>query len=257
MRFTAFLAAVFMCTVFTVFTSQSVSAEADKKIIEIDQTLASSTKDVLQQTVKKEENQPKAMEPAMPVVHIVADGETLDSIALNYQTTWQRLFNKNATISDPNILRVGDNVTIPHESEVIPERPLPTYAPPVQSETSEEKTVSPTKKVQPSKKINSTRGSHAGNTYTPGYCTWYAKQRRPDLPNNLGNASTWVSRAQAQGIPTGSVPRVGAIGQQGNHVVYVERVNGDGTITVTDMNFAGRGVITTRTVPASSHVYIY
>jgi peptidoglycan DL-endopeptidase CwlO len=77
------------------------------------------------------------------------------------------------------------------------------------------------------------------------------------LPNNLGNANTWVARAAAQGIPTGSAPRVGAIGQQGMHVVYVESVNGDGTVTVSEMNFRGRYVISSRTVPASTFRYIY
>ena len=100
-------------------------------------------------------------------------------------------------------------------------------------------------------------GSSAGNTYYYGYCTFYAKSRRPDLPNNLGNADTWVARAAAQGIATGSAPRVGAIGQQGMHVVYVESVNGDGTVTVSEMNFQGWGVTSSRTVPAGTFQYIY
>jgi surface antigen len=80
---------------------------------------------------------------------------------------------------------------------------------------------------------------------------------RPDLPNNLGNANTWVSRAAAQGLATGSAPRVGAVGQQGMHVVYVEAVNGDGTVTISEMNHAGLYVRTVRTVPASTFMYIY
>lgn len=80
---------------------------------------------------------------------------------------------------------------------------------------------------------------------------------RPDLPNNLGNADTWVARAAAQGIPTGSAPRVGAIGQQGMHVVYVQSVNGNGTVTISEMNYQGLYIISTRTVPANSFMYIY
>ncbi|MBW3568882.1 CHAP domain-containing protein [Candidatus Parcubacteria bacterium] len=99
--------------------------------------------------------------------------------------------------------------------------------------------------------------SSAGNTYYRGYCTWYAKSKRPDLPNSLGNANTWYSRAQALGLPTGSVPKPGAIGQQGMHVVYVEKVNGDGTIFVSEMNYRGFGVVSHRTVPASTFQYIY
>jgi surface antigen len=73
----------------------------------------------------------------------------------------------------------------------------------------------------------------------------------------MGNAINWASSAQARGIPTGSSPRAGAIGQSGNHVVYVEKVNGDGTVTVSDMNYAGLGVVTTRKASASSFIYIY
>lgn len=101
----------------------------------------------------------------------------------------------------------------------------------------------------------------AGNTYTAGNCTWYAKSRRPDLPNNLGNAKTWYSRAAAQGFSVGSAPKKGAIGVSFGgyygHVVYVEGVNPDGTVTISDMNYRGLYSITTRTVNASQFSYIY
>lgn len=101
-------------------------------------------------------------------------------------------------------------------------------------------------------------GSVAGNGYAPGYCTWYAKNKRPDLPNNLGNANTWYSNAAAMGLPVGTTPRVGAIGQAVGqmHVVYVEAVNGD-TVTISEMNYGGLYRMNTRTVPASNFVYIY
>src|SRR5690606_9688951 len=37
----------------------------------------------------------------------------------------------------------------------------------------------------------STPASSAGNTYAYGYCTWWVKTKRPDLPNQLGNAGAW------------------------------------------------------------------
>ena len=77
------------------------------------------------------------------------------------------------------------------------------------------------------------------------------------MPNNLGNANTWVARAAAQGMATGSTPRAGAVGQQGMHVVYVESVNGDGTVTISEMNHVGWNVVNQRTVPASNFQYIY
>lgn len=100
------------------------------------------------------------------------------------------------------------------------------------------------------------RGSSAGNTYTPRNCTFYAKSRRPDLPNNLGNASTWVSRAASQGFATGSVPRVGSIGQQGNHVVVIEKVEGN-KVYLSELNFDFNGGYRERWADASSFQYIY
>lgn len=101
-------------------------------------------------------------------------------------------------------------------------------------------------------------GSSAGNTYVWGQCTWYAKSKRPDLPNGLGNGGQWVANAAALGFATGSTPRVGAIGEQPGHVVYVEAVHSNGTVTISEMNYnGGVGIVHKRTVPASTFTYIY
>lgn len=102
------------------------------------------------------------------------------------------------------------------------------------------------------------RASSSGNTYAWGYCTWYAKSMRPDLPNNLGNGGQWVANAARQGFATGSTPRAGAIGEQPGHVVYVKSVNKNGTVNISEMNYnGGVGVVNHRTVPASMFRYIY
>jgi surface antigen len=195
------------------------------------------------------------------VKHIVLENETLSKIAKQYNVSWKRIYDKNTQIENQDVISVGQEIIIPSEVEVLESRvpvepePLPVVA------TVSNSSTTPQRRSQPasnSASVASTaRGSSDGNRYVAGYCTWYVKNRRPDLPNNLGNASTWVSRAAAQGLATGSTPRVGAVGQQGNHVVYIESVNGDGTVTVSDMNWSGLYVITTRTVPASNFSYIY
>lgn len=81
------------------------------------------------------------------------------------------------------------------------------------------------------------RGGGGPNLYTRGQCTWHVKNLRPDIPNSWGNASSWYVRARAMGWPTGTSPRVGAIGQRDNHVVYVTAVHGNGTITISEMNY--------------------
>jgi surface antigen len=102
-------------------------------------------------------------------------------------------------------------------------------------------------------------GAVEGNTYAYGWCTWYVKNRRPDIPNSWGNAYEWYWRAQSMGWATGTTPRPGAIGAAVNygHVVIVESVNGDGSVNISEMNAVGWNRISGRTTPASEFVYIY
>lgn len=101
--------------------------------------------------------------------------------------------------------------------------------------------------------------SSGANTYTYGYCTWYAKSQRPDMPNGLGNANTWYARYTGS---KGSIPKIGAVaattrGALG-HVAIVHAVNGDGTIVIREMNgVAGWGAVGYRTESASSYLYLY
>jgi N-acetylmuramoyl-L-alanine amidase len=98
------------------------------------------------------------------------------------------------------------------------------------------------------------------NGYDYGWCTWHAANRRMDIgrpiPNNMGNAISWLSVARAMGLETGELPREGAvvyhldIGGWG-HVAFVERVNPDGSIRVSDMNYPIWGQETYRTVEPS------
>jgi len=106
--------------------------------------------------------------------------------------------------------------------------------------------------------FSTSRFSGNGNTYYWGQCTWYVASRRY-VPNNWGNAISWYYNAQASGFGTGSTPRAGAIGwERMNHVVYVESVNGDGTVTISEMNYGGRpGVLHYRTEPIGRFLYIY
>ena len=118
----------------------------------------------------------------------------------------------------------------------------------------------------------STRGAvrrSGPNNFPYGQCTWWAAQSRPDIGANvIGNASSWLYSARASGLPTGSVPRVGAIvvyqpGAQGaqwtGHVAYVTSVAGDGVrFTISEMNFPYWGSVTRRaswTGPGVGFIY--
>lgn len=114
-------------------------------------------------------------------------------------------------------------------------------------------------KTKVSTKISSKpiKNESGDNLYAWGNCTHWAKQMRPDLPNSLGNARTWVSRASALGYSTGNTPQTGAIGQKGNHVVYVTGVNSDGTFNLSEKNYEGLNVISYRTVGSSGWQFIF
>ena len=254
MRKTAVLAGLFLCAAIFLATKSTAHAESVSVIIPANTTSKHLSAETVIEVVNAQNEQKEAeAQKAQQEEYVIANGDTLTTIANKYQTTWQRMYAKNVHIADPNVITAGVKLVVPKADEQLAERPVPVQQAPVSTTKAVSRATAATKAVVTS----APRGSSGGNTYSRGYCTWYAKNRRPDLPNNLGNANTWVSRASAQGIPTGSAPQAGAIGQQGNHVVYVERVNGDGTVTVSEMNYAGFGVVSSRTVPASYFRYIY
>ncbi len=80
-----------------------------------------------------------------------------------------------------------------------------------------------------------------------------------------GHAYQWPSTAASFGIPSGSTPVAGSVaiwnvGPYG-HAMYVEAVNGDGTVTVSDYNNnadgGGWGRYHYYTRPAGGMIYIY
>ena len=95
------------------------------------------------------------------------------------------------------------------------------------------------------------------------YVAWKIHSTGRYVPHfgGAGNANQWPSTAARHGIPSGSTPKVGSaavmnIGYYG-HVMYVESVNGDGTITVSDYNFAWDGLYRHYTRSASGLTYVY
>lgn len=124
--------------------------------------------------------------------------------------------------------------------------------------------------------VSTSSSSFTGGTnfYPGGECTWYAFERRAELgkavSGSWGNASNWAGQASAQGLTVNNTPSVGAIiqtpantnGAYGmGHVGVVESVNGDGSITISEMNWSGGlGGKTFRTLSASqaaSHNFIH
>lgn len=249
---------------FAIFASISPKASAESlAFIQIEQREVTVSEPVLLANVTvtngleiaETPEPPKTVEPVV-IKHKIVANDSLSKIAETYGTTWKRLFDKNVAISNPDLLIIGNELIVPAAEETLVERPLPEPPQPVATpiQPAGRRATAPAVKAAATPQVP---GSSIGNRYTAGYCTWYVKNMRPSLPNNLGNASSWVANATAQGMATGSAPRVGAVGQRGNHVVYVEAVNGDGTVNISEMNHKGLYVRTERTLPASYFTYIY
>lgn len=201
---------------------------------------------------------------ATPVKVTVQAGDTLEKIASDHGITYVQLYNANAGIANPDVIDVGQELTVPKADQQLPDRygefaaqqAAAVAAAPVTQASAASYPVYSQTYTPGSQAVYATDAS--GNTYFKGYCTWYAKQRRPDLPNQLGNGGQWVANAAARGIATGSTPKVGAIAETTGHVGYVEAVNGDGTITISDMNGrAGFGNVGSYTTNAGNYQYIY
>lgn len=201
---------------------------------------------------------------AAPVKVAVQAGDTLEKIAAAHGTTYVQLYNANPEISNPDIIDVGNEIRIPAAEEQLADR-YSEFSAQQAAATAIAVPVNTAAGYQPVYSQTYTPGSQpvyatdsAGNTYFKGYCTWYVKDRRPDLPNMLGNGGQWTANAAAKGYATGSTPQVGAVAETSGHVAYVEAVNADGTITISEMNgTAGFGAIGSRNVPASQYRYIY
>lgn len=77
------------------------------------------------------------------------------------------------------------------------------------------------------------------------YTAWKVGQRTGNFPYYWGNANMWPGSARASGYTTGSSPRANSVGVisagQYGHVVWVEAVNGDGTVDVSQYNYYNAG----------------
>lgn len=98
------------------------------------------------------------------------------------------------------------------------------------------------------------------NLYTAGQCTWYVFNRRAQAGSPIStywsDAKYWTYNAASDGYIVNHTPTVGSIMQSTagyyGHVAYVERVNPDGSILISEMNYTyGPYNTDTRVIPAS------
>ncbi len=189
--------------------------------------------------------------PVSGLVITVAGGDTADSLADKYHANAAQILSYNN--AEVKGLEVGQKIIVPDGTKAEAPKPVVQVAAaqPSRGSVAGSSTVAP----------RLTYFVGGGNSYSYGYCTFYVASRR-SVPAFWGNASQWLYQAQASGFSTGSSPVAGAIAWSGagyyGHVAYVESVNGNGTVNISEMNFNGNwNRVTYRTVSASSFRYIY
>ena len=182
------------------------------------------------------------------VVYTVKDGDNLQAIADKYKSNVSEIVNINNL--DSEVVPTGTVLLLP--DGILPETERPEYVPPapVRPTTSYYGSSSSGRRGIPT----SIRAAlAAGNRYAYGYCTWYAYNRRAALGMKLpsvtwGNANTWDTGAAASGYLVNGVPSVGAVFQTDGgaygHVGIVEEVYADGSIKISEMNYAGWNRVT-------------
>lgn len=173
--------------------------------------------------------------PVNGIVYVVKPGDTPATLAIKFQSNADQIIAYN----DAEIggLTTGERIIIPNASEVGAAAGIAGV-------------------------VGATSGSfpwgagpiYGSNGYDFGNCTWYVASQIA-VPANWGNADTWAYYARLSGWGVSSAPTAGAIAQTSagyfGHVAIVQSVNGNGTVTISEMNHDGFDVVDKRTVPAS------
>lgn len=187
------------------------------------------------------------------IVYTVKAGDTIESIVEKYGSNAAEIIAMN----DLEMSGITEGAKLLIKDGSLPETERPEY-------------VAPVRYQQPSNNytytyLGSSSGRqnievvgyyyNLGGRYTPGQCTQWAWYKRQDLPL-LGNANAWARNAAAAGYVVNRTPAAGAVFQtsQGwyGHVGYVEAVNPDGSIVVSEMNYGVPYRVIRSTIPASA-----
>lgn len=106
----------------------------------------------------------------------------------------------------------------------------------------------------------------SSSPYPQGQCTWYVYERVQQFGKKVGSdwgdAHNWDNRAESDNYDVSQTPSthsavVFEAGQAGahdiyGHVAFVEKVNKDGSIVISEANVKGLGIVSYRTIDAST-----
>ena len=205
--------------------------------------------------------QPLQILPVNGVAHRVQDSESVAQVVTQYNGDLEQTLalNKIENANDPLVkdsllVVVGGSKAVPAP---IP-TPTPTPAPATQRPSLVRVARAATQNNDDAITI---RYGGGGHRFAYGYCTYWAAKRRGGVPWS-GNANQWINGAHAFGYKTGKTPVAGAIYAEPwltgyGHVSYVEKVNPDGSFTVSEMNYAGWNRVSYRTIGSPAGTFIY
>ena len=192
-----------------------------------------------------------AILPVSGIRYTVKDGDTVASLSEKYKAN----ANEVTAYNDLELTGATTGSTIIIPDGILPEEERPGYTPPAPApaQTSTPSTTTAASASAPVRYGSPVVSTAGGNTYAFGNCTSWAYERRLQLGrpigNTWGNAATWAGAAAAQGFAVNHTPEVGAVYQMPafidaytgvyGHVGIVEGINADGSVTVSDMNYAG------------------
>jgi surface antigen len=196
------------------------------------------------------------------VIYTVKAADTTDSIASKYKSDVAQIISFNDL--ELSGIKNGQQLILPGGELPVEEQPgYIAPAPLTAAATSSASVSSATSRLVGGYSPISAVAS--GNAYAFGNCTSWAYERRAQLGHPVGsywgNAATWDSFGRASGYVVDKTATVGAVFQMPafidaytgayGHVGVVEAVNPDGSVYVSEMNYAGNfNRVTYRTIPA-------
>ena len=182
------------------------------------------------------------------IVYTVKSGDTVDSIAEKYGSNADEII----ALNDLEVSGLAEGQQIVVKDGSLPETERPEYVAPTPARrTYTNNSYTYTYLGSTSNRTNATCNRSLG----AGQCTTWGWLKRPDLGFIKANANRWDDVARANGVLVNRTPSAGAIFQTDSgwygHVGYVESVNADGSINVSERNYAGCYGVLFSTIPAS------